>query len=92
MDTNTGAVDHDDVTVVALGDRLGKPISHAGFAPADEAVVAGGRRTIAPGSRPKASPSETAIESRSGPAGHQHEARPAACSADAVTGSTIPGP
>ena len=47
VDANTGRVDHDDIAVVSLGNRFKKSIPDTGLPPADEAIVAGGRRTIA---------------------------------------------
>ena len=58
--------DHLDIAVVSSGDALQKPIPDAGFAPAVEAVRAGGvraiaRRNVRPGrARPK--PPEDAVE------------------------------
>src|SRR5690606_1832121 len=49
MDPDGGTVDHHQFAVESLRDRRQKPIPHTRFAPADEAVVAGGVRTIALG-------------------------------------------
>jgi len=46
VDADTGRVDHDDVAVVTLGDRPEKSIPDTRLPPADEAVVAGGGRSV----------------------------------------------
>ena len=48
-DPDGGTVDHHQFAVESLRDRRQKPIPHTCFAPANEAVVAGGVRTIALG-------------------------------------------
>jgi hypothetical protein len=47
MHADTGGVDHHDVAVVSCGDRFEKPVPDPSLPPPDEAVVTGGRRTVA---------------------------------------------
>ncbi|APO70435.1 hypothetical protein IE4872_PC00420 (plasmid) [Rhizobium gallicum] len=47
VNADTGRVDHDDIAIVSLGNRFKKSVLDTGLPPADEAVVAGGRRTVA---------------------------------------------
>jgi hypothetical protein len=47
VNADTGRVDHDDVAVVSLGNGFKKPVPDTCLPPADEAVVAGGRRPVA---------------------------------------------
>jgi len=46
VNANTGRVDHDDVAIISFRNRFKKPIPDTGLSPADEAVIAGGWRTI----------------------------------------------
>jgi len=46
MNANTGRVDHDDVTVISFGNGFKKTIPDTSLPPTDEAVIAGGWRTI----------------------------------------------
>ena len=49
MHADRGGVDHLQIAVVGLRDRLEDPVPDAVLAPSDEAVVAGRRRTVALG-------------------------------------------